>query len=93
MNSAEEVYVVHTLMKLSLETDLVADAARDLLAVHAAIGKRHGDQFRALDRRLMALPIDAGKPGLHALEPGLLVATPPQEWLDILAEARRLGLI
>lgn len=82
-----------TFMKLSVETDLIADAARDLLAANEAVRHHHGEAFRALENRLQALADSSEKPDLHLIEGGVFIVTPPQEWLDILNEARRLGLI
>lgn len=82
-------------VEIRLETDLIADAAEDLRRVHAALTKRHGDAFRALERRIDGLGEAGGLPCLHPLpdDTVTLLATPPQEWLDILAEAKRLGVI
>jgi hypothetical protein len=83
-------------VEIRLETDLIADAADDLRRVRAALAKRHGAPFRALERRIEALGEAGGLPDLHPLSDDstvTLLATPPKEWLDILAEARRLGVI
>lgn len=81
---------------LRLETDLIDDAINSLMRIREALPRRHGDAFRALERRLEALPareLEAGLRSLPDSEAISFIATPPQEWLDILAEAKRLGVI
>lgn len=82
--------------KIRIETDLIADAAGALLRVRTALGKRHGEQFRELKRRIESLGTGEPQPGLTSLpdsEAISFVATPPQEWIDVLAQAKRLGVI
>lgn len=80
-------------MSFSIETDPIMDAARDLAAARNAVTKRHGDQFREFERRLDALMESGLEPRLQGLEDGTLIVTAPQAWTDLLAEARKLGLI
>ncbi|MFN5614398.1 MAG: hypothetical protein ACK45V_01700 [Brevundimonas sp.] len=84
------------LVRLHLETDAMTDAVNDLRHVEAALIRRHGAPFRALERRIEAL-FDAPLPDdivrLHDLAPGRFCAVPAGELSAILAEARRLKVL
>lgn len=79
-------------VEIRIETDLIVDAASALERLSAALQKRHGQRFRVLEQRLHALPDLQPKPNVHPLDGTTFLATPPQEWIDILAEAERLGV-
>jgi N-acetylglucosamine kinase-like BadF-type ATPase len=82
-------------LTLSVETELVHDAADLLERIDRALAKRHGEAFRALDRRLDALA-ESGNlvaPEMVDLEPGRFVMVPSDELKSIIAEAKKLGVI
>lgn len=81
------------MVTIRLETDAIADAADLISKIRDALRRRHGDQFRALERRIEALPDAGDAPQVQGLDRLTLIATPPQAWTDIIAEAVRLGVI
>ncbi len=80
---------------LTGELDLVLDAVRDVQRIHALLTKRHGDAFRALERRIDALSemADWGEWGQADLEPGRFVLFVPAALAQIIADARSLGVL
>lgn len=82
---------------LTAELDLQRDAINDLMRVREALPRRHGDRFRALERRIEALEdrewsaADVGR--CHDLGEGILLFEPPPIVVELVAEARRLGVI
>lgn len=77
------------------ETDLIADIAATLALIHQRLAGRHGETFRALERRLDAVArgeLDSGFP-VHQLEPGRLILAPSAQLLALVADARALGVI
>lgn len=92
--------MAHAVPTLTLETDAVSDAMRELEAVAAALARRHGEAFRALDRRIgqMIGDDDGGVDwstcvALHTLEPCREVMVPAGELMSVLNEARRLKVL
>lgn len=81
------------LVTLRLETDAIADAAELIRKIRDALQQRHGDDFRALGRKIEALPDSADPSIVQVLDHQTLITTPPQAWADIIAEAVRLGVI
>lgn len=84
---------------IAAEMDALHDAVRLLCDVHAALARRHGDRFRALERRIESLmdnfPLsDADLHFLDSEEGGamLFTFTVPTALRDLLDEARRLGV-
>lgn len=76
------------------ETDLIGDAVAEVLHIHEALGRRHGDRFRQLERRIEALADgEIGTLGMIDLEPCRFVVTPPASLSSIIADARALGVI
>ena len=85
------------MINVTVETDAVVDTANELIAVRRALATRHGDAFRALDKRLEALPLAMLPTPIHPLHADdgscRLIIQPPQEWTAILVEARRIGAL
>jgi len=80
--------LVHSLI---FETDLLHDALADIERVFRALGRCHGTQFRALERKIETLAVSA--PKMHYLGEGRHVVEPPSEIKAIISEARALGVI
>lgn len=86
-------------LTLTLETDAVTDAVRELKAVSLSLAGRHGEAFRALDRRIDRLVGEEGSSDLsacfafHVLEPCHEVMVPAGELMEVLIEARRLKVL
>jgi len=83
-------------MTFSIERDPVIDLLEDWARVGRALAARHGSAFRALDRRMS--DIEEGEtlisePEVHDLGEAMLIVTPPREMVEVVAEARRLGVI
>lgn len=80
-------------MKIEIEGDAVQDAVRDLLRVRDRLTHRHGAAFRGLERRIEA--IAESKPAFqtHILDGGTIMVLPPRDWVDILTEAKALGVV
>ena len=82
--------------RLSLEVDAITDAVDDLRHIEAALIRRHGPQFRSLERRIEALlggPLPDDIVRLCELTPGRFCAVPAAELSAILADARRLKVL
>lgn len=81
---------------IKLEADLISDAARDLARAYDLVRHRHGERFRALEKRLADLEQLDPQPIIHTLTCGdsiVLIAAPPVEWTALLAEAKQLEVI
>lgn len=81
-------------IQISLDASVIGDAVNTLILIHHRLRKRHGEQFRALDRRLDAL-VD-GDCKIMRLVPmpgGVMLAAPSAEVTELFKEARRLELI
>ena len=81
------------MVTLKIENDLLLDAGRDLMRLHALLASRHGEQYRALQRRIDALPDTPFTPELTSLDDETLIFKVPGVWATILSDARKLGLI
>ncbi|HTK34552.1 MAG TPA: hypothetical protein VL358_04590 [Caulobacteraceae bacterium] len=77
-----------------IELDAISDAVTELERLARALPTRHGEAFRALDRRVADL-IDGkcGQPDVHDLGEGVLAVAAPRELSEILAAGRQLGVI
>lgn len=89
--------MVSCIAVLSVECDAVIDAMEEIQAAHLKLRGRHGDRFRALDRRLATL-FKQGATALIAEEPeylgdGHFVFASSDAVQGILKEARHLGVI
>lgn len=83
-------------LTITAEWGGAVDAMRTLQRVHEALAKRHGDAFRALDRRIDALLEDGAlllHPEVIDLGDGHWSMRASDEAISILVEARRLGVI
>jgi hypothetical protein len=84
-------------LTLTLETEALDDALRDLELIARRLAGRHGAVFRDLDRRVAQLNehgIEAETwDALRELESCRFVVVPPPEIVALLADARRLGVI
>ena len=81
---------------LSIETWPAREAAEAVHGVMAALVKRHGPQFRALERRIegvMESGIWCGAAVALVGDPGAIIIPASPEVAAILAEARDLGVI
>jgi len=86
--------VAEIFLHLEIETDLLDDAIAELVRIHQALAYRHGDAFRALDRRIEEIA-EGGLPEapmLESLGGGRFVAIPPAALLALIAEAVILGV-
>lgn len=81
---------------LTVETDLMGDVIDSLERVCRALPKRHGAEFRRLDRRISAI-MEGGRaispPTVQYLGGGRLVVIPPKELCDVVNAAHALGVI
>ena len=79
----------------SVETEVCLDAVAELEMAMRRIVKRHGAQYRELERRIEALCENDGKTNfaIHALPDGVMLVAPTGPFTDVLREARRLDLI
>lgn len=88
--------MARVVMSLSVETDATSDVAGDLAFIFGALATRHGDEFRALQRRIETL-LEEGLPegcvSLRRLDDATLIAVPDGELKAIIIEARRLSII
>ncbi len=81
-------------LTLTAETELLHDAANDLLRAHEALAGRHGDRFRQLERRIETVGEAIVEPGeAVALEPGRWIFAAPPAWLALIAQAKAMGVI
>jgi hypothetical protein len=82
-------------LTLRFDTLPVMAALGDLQALHAALAHRHGEQYRALDRRIEAVIVAIVPADFAATELGAgeFVLTAPEAVTAILRDARALGLI
>lgn len=76
------------------ETELVQDALSEVEALFRRLVKRHGDEYRKLERRIEGVlenfkHLDFGD---YPLGASRYIITPPREVIEIIEEARRLGL-
>lgn len=87
-------------LSITLETEAVGDAVRELEAIVSALPRRHGEAFRALDRRIGRFLGDDGGGvdwstcfAWHTLEPGCEMMVPAGELMAVLKEARQLRVL
>jgi len=81
-------------LTITAEMEEMNDAILLLQEVHARLAKKHGDEFRRLDRAIEALvgnPEDCVE--AYWLGDGKIMVAPKGEFTDIFREARRLGVI
>lgn len=87
--------MAQTIITVSVETELLADALAELDHIMSRLAFRHGEAFRDVERRIARL-IDGAEPlsgfGMADLGPGRLVLLPPSELAAVIADARRLGV-
>lgn len=82
-------------LTISMETEAVRDAIEALAGVIERLARRHGERFRALDRRIDAFLDAPDDPVAHeaAGEDGLLlIFGAPPKLAAILRDARAMGL-
>ena len=84
--------MARVLLALHVEIELLEDAISEIERVHRALARRHGDAFRALDRRIEIACETGAEPDIRSLGADRLIALPPVEWREIIAEATRLGV-
>lgn len=80
-------------LTLKFETELVADLVAQLCRIEDALRFRHGDAFRALERRIEAFTEQPSTVSFQALDAEISIATPPRELVELIQEAERLGII
>ena len=85
------------LLTLRCETDALLDDVRRLVGVHAALARRHGPAFRALDRDIEQIlegdvTANVGWAELDDADGLLLIAIPSPEISALLARAVALGV-
>lgn len=71
------------------------DALDLVIAAHKALTMRHGDEFRALERRIEATieSGDLGKIEHHDLGEGQFELSAPSKLTELIRDARALGVI
>lgn len=71
------------------------DALDLVISAHQALAKRHGDQFRGLERRIEAIIEDGdlGKTDMHDLGDGEFELSAPSKLTELIRDARELGVI
>lgn len=82
---------------IRVESDDFIDAISELVRISKALPSRHGQRFRALERRLEALIDNMPDPKVQPLETPdgatiIMVTSPGEEITAVIAEARRLGV-
>ena len=80
-------------MTLTAETSFIQDAIVTVSRVHDALSRRHGQRFRALDRRIEAIAEGFTVPEPVHLGDCIFCFPAPPEFVAIIAEARALGVI
>lgn len=83
-------------LTLTAEMDLVHDAIAEIEVIFRALAKCHGQQYRALERRIERLIDDAddlGEPRMHWIGGGRFIIEPFPEMKAIICGARELGVI
>lgn len=96
VHAATEGRVMQAVVIVSIESDPVTDLMEDWERIGHALASRHGPAFRALDRRMCAIEegeVAVSAPEVHDLGEATLIVTPPREMVEVVAEARRLGVI
>lgn len=80
---------------LCFETDLLWDVVNSLQIVHRRLASRHGDPFRALERKLAGCAdlLTRETIGFADIGDGVVVMTPPPALVALVDEARALGVI
>lgn len=83
------------LMPLICEMHLINDAINDIGRIFKALAKCHGDEYRALERRIedIAGGGKVSRSEVHWLDPERCMLEPPIELKEIIHEARRLEVI
>ena len=87
---------MQAVLTISIERDPVNDMLADWERIGHALASRHGEAFRALDRRMCAIEegeIAVSSPEVHDLGEATFIVIPPREMIECVAEARRLGVI
>lgn len=82
-------------LTISMETEAVLDAIEALGGVVERLARRHGDRFRALDRRIEAFLAEPDAPVVHEVageDRLLLMLAAPPTLAAILRDARAMGL-
>jgi hypothetical protein len=81
-------------LTLTVESELIYDALDTLARIHAALARRHGDKFRALERdieRLADERLTLRDP--HPLGDGWFIFEPPAQFTSMIDRANALGVI
>lgn len=88
--------MTQTTLTLHVESELLGDVLDSLARIGAALPKRHGAEFRRLDRRLCRImdgEVAIDQPEIVSLGGGRLVILPPKQLRDIVSKAAELGVI
>lgn len=81
---------------LEAETDLIQDAIGDIQWIFSLLARRHGEQFRELERRierLMEGQLEMSPPRAEPLGDCRWIFLPPPELTAIIRDAKALGVI
>lgn len=81
---------------LTCEVDLISDAVADMERIFRALATCHGQQFRALEKRIERLVDGETKlsdPTTHHIGGGRIVFEPFPEIRSIIRDARAMGVI
>lgn len=80
-------------VSLRVELELLQDIGGQMVRIATALRSRRGPKFAALEKRIETATATGQSPVMHELIGDVLIAAPPDEWTEILKEARRLSLI
>lgn len=79
---------------IKVEGSCFTDAVNELLLAHERLAKRHGTDFRALERSIEGIADDFSDCiGTHWIGDGSIMAAPAGRLTEALREARRLGVL
>lgn len=76
-----------------IETEALSDSLHSLIEIHAALAKRHGPQFRALEKKIEAMTEGRVCASSVSIVCGRIMAHASPELAAVLKEARSLGVI
>lgn len=81
---------------LRVEPELLQDAFEDVIRIFEALARRHGPDYRALERRIEDIieeRVQISIPQPHDLGGAHYILLPPPEIAAIIRDARVLGVI
>lgn len=86
--------MARTKVRVEIERDALQDAIHDMGSAYAALSKRHGPQFRALERKIEKFAEgEVSAVDFSHIGGKVLMAHASPELAAVLKEARSLGVI